>query len=589
MIGATPEKQTEQSARSSPVLGDRFVLEARLAQGRLGTMYRALDRMGGRDGRPYVSVLILPGEISRNRDQLAGFEEQLEIVRALSHPNIVRIFGLERDGDTTFLVLEWIDAESLRSVVDSLAPETVCEADALGVIRAVGNALVHAHSRGVVHGDIRPENVLVTERGEVRLLFTSACLVRSAPFPITPRDDVRGLAALAYELMAGAPPPIASLSARDKLPAPQPIAGLSKTRWKALKSALAQRDGKFSSVRGFLAALELTDTSAPSRAARPERASDRKQGSLLRVVLGGVIGAVLAAAAVVSFMIWSDAADRSPGLSMSPSTFGASAERAAEAAREGLADARARLARASGALSARLNDRRGTASPSVESATAVPPAIAPASGAADGSGRSAARDPGGSLTTGDDAGAAVLETFPFATGESSAAAPLEAPAETPAAAESAAVEPPEPAPAAESAAPGGESGTVLAAAGAPTAGAAAPGMQVAFSQREYVVSESAGVAAIEVRRNDSVGDTSFVWWTRDGTARSGEDYADLGRSVERFRDGEAAVMLYVPIISDSIVEAPREHFEVHLGVLSPEGNQVGALLTARVTILDDDG
>src|SRR5690606_33800344 len=156
-------------------------------------------------------------------EQLASFEHELAAVRMLSHPNVVRIFSLERDGETAFLVLEWVDGESLRSVIESLAPETVCEADALGVVRAVGNALVYAHARGVVHGGIRPENVLVTERGEVRLLFASACLAQSAPFSIGPRDDVRGLAALAYELMAGSPPPIGGLYPRGKADEPEPI------------------------------------------------------------------------------------------------------------------------------------------------------------------------------------------------------------------------------------------------------------------------------------------------------------------------------------------------------------------------------
>src|SRR5690606_22567270 len=160
----------------------RFVLEERLEHGRIGTMYRALDRLRALDGRAYVAVLILPAEIVRSAEQLAAFERELDIVRMLSHPNIVRIFSLERDGDIAFLVLEWVDGESLRSVMQSLLPETVCEEDALGVVRAVGNALVYAHARGIVHGDIRPENVLVTARGEVRLLFTPACFARTAPF-----------------------------------------------------------------------------------------------------------------------------------------------------------------------------------------------------------------------------------------------------------------------------------------------------------------------------------------------------------------------------------------------------------------------
>jgi len=191
-------EKPEAGARGTPaVLCDRFVLDERLEQGRFGTMYRARDRLRAQDGRPHVAVLILPAEVARSPEQLAVFERELESVRMLSHPNIVRTFSLERDGDTAFLVLEWVDGESLRSVIESLHPETVCEADALGVVRAVGNALAYAHARGVVHGDIRPANVLVTERGEGRALFTSACLAKTAPFAVDPRAAVRGLAARA--------------------------------------------------------------------------------------------------------------------------------------------------------------------------------------------------------------------------------------------------------------------------------------------------------------------------------------------------------------------------------------------------------
>src|SRR5690606_32570004 len=105
--------------------------------------------------------------------------------------------------------------------------------------------------------------------------------------------------------------------------------------------------------------------------------------------------------------------------------------------------------------------------------------------------------------------------------------------------------------------------------------------RVLFSRSEYVVSESAGVAAVEIERDDARGNLSFVWWTSDGTARSGDDYADFGRRVEQFSDGEAVKVLYVPITSDSIVEDRREYFEVHAGVLSAEGSQNGALESAR--------
>src|SRR5690606_3278737 len=144
---AWSDKTSAPLGRTPAILCDRFVLEERLEHGRIGTMYRARDRLRALDGRAYVAVLILPAEIVRSAEQLAAFERELDIVRMLSHPNIVRIFSLERDGDIAFLVLEWVDGESLRSVMQSLLPETVCEEDALGVVRAVGNALVYAHAR----------------------------------------------------------------------------------------------------------------------------------------------------------------------------------------------------------------------------------------------------------------------------------------------------------------------------------------------------------------------------------------------------------------------------------------------------------
>src|SRR5690606_31621793 len=301
---ALSEKPEAGARRVPAVLCDRFVLEEKLEQGRLGTIYRARDRLRGQDGRPHVAALILPPDIARSAEQLRAFERELENVRLLSHPNIVRTFSLERDGDTAFLVLEWVDGESLRSVTEGLLPETVCEADALGVVRAVGNALVYAHARGVVHGDIRPENVLITERGEVRLLFTSACLAKTAPFAVAPRDDVRGLAALAYELMSGRPPPIGTLYPRSKAAEPEPIDGLSRKRWKALKSALSLRDGRISSVRRLLAALDLPEPRAPRRGSGPDRVSDARRGGLKRAALAAVLVAGIAALAAGGLRYW---------------------------------------------------------------------------------------------------------------------------------------------------------------------------------------------------------------------------------------------------------------------------------------------
>ena len=610
------EKRETGTGRPPAILCDRFVLAERLEQGRFGTMYRALDRLRGQDGRADVAVLILPTEIARSPEKLAAFEHELESVRVLSHPNIVRIFSLERDGDIAFLVLEWVDGESLRSVIESLLPETVCEADALGVVRAVGNALVYAHARGLVHGDIRPENVLVTERGEVRLLFASACLATAAPFRVTPRDDVRGLAALAYELMTGEPPPIGALYPRGRTDEPDPIDGLSRKRWKALKSALSMRDGRISSVRRLLAALDLPEPRAPRRGSRPDRIRDARRGGLRRTALAAAAVAGVAALAAIGASVWTERRDALPDLSGLPASVGSGAGRAADLTREGLAGAKAQLERAGSALAAFWGEVGERVEALGAAGDASPPAAAensendalpaaellepePLNGIGDGAAehaldRASAAERGEAAAEADDdtaAGAAPgdREAAPQAepagaepadgarAGGSSAQAPVDPPART--------GEPPAAERAQQAAAAEARSPASAEASAADPADSAPP--RVRFSRSEYVVSEGDGVAAVEVRRDGARGELSFVWWTRDGSARSGDDYADLGRRVERFGDGETVRTLYVPITSDSIAE-DTEYFEILVGVISAEGNQNGALESARVTIVDDD-
>jgi hypothetical protein len=580
-------------------LRKRYVLEARLEQGRLGAVYKAADKLRGQGGRPHVAVLILPAEISRNTERLAAFQSEFGAVSALSHPNIVELYDIDADGETHFLVLEWIDGESLRTVIDGLAPESVCESDALSVVRAVGSALVYAHAKGVVHGDIRPENVIVTEHGEVLLLFASACLAKSAPFSVGPRDDVRGLAALAYELMTGAPPPPEGFYGRGSGTEPTPIEGLSRKRWKALKSALAPRDGRIASVRQLLAALEIEDTRAsPTAGRKPRRGNGRSvrgqagRGAGRRFVLGAVW--LLAAIAIVAAAVWllrspPQASERASLSSRVTSDI----DRAAEGMRSGVAAAKERVESVSGALAAFLASRSADSSVPGEEAPAnvnddersaeigdaaareapaallVPAGDDPAATAAESRDDEQAGDSEASAS--EDVSGAAIEPISGANDGTTVVPDVAAPS-SPSAVDRAS----ESSARAESVAAdrGGSAGVAAAA--------------VMFTRPEYTVSESDGVAAIEVRRADTRGSLSFVWWTRDGTARAGEDYADLGRVVEQFGAGEAVRTLYVPIISDSVPEERLEHFEVHVGVLTAQGNQSGALESARVVIVDDD-
>ena len=155
----------------------------------------------------------------------------------------------------------------------------------LGVLRAVGDALNYAHVKGIVHGDVRPENVFVTSSYLVKLLGLLPCSEpRPAAFFVEdpengnrphPSDDVYGLACLAYELLTGRHPyngnsPLEALAAGL---APHPVPDMSALRWQALSRGLAlRRERRTASVPEFLAGIGVTglETLRPAEEPQPQ-------------------------------------------------------------------------------------------------------------------------------------------------------------------------------------------------------------------------------------------------------------------------------------------------------------------------------
>jgi serine/threonine-protein kinase len=134
----------------------------RLAAGAMGEVYLARDVRLGRS--VVLKFLTLHGAEGEGRCE--RLEREARSLAALSHPNIVSVFALEADGDVVFLVMEHVDSETLAQVL-GLGPVSPAEVAHIGA--SLAGALAHAHGRGVVHCDIKPDNILVTEEGQVRL------------------------------------------------------------------------------------------------------------------------------------------------------------------------------------------------------------------------------------------------------------------------------------------------------------------------------------------------------------------------------------------------------------------------------------
>ena len=134
-----------------------------IGRGGMGVVYLARDDRLGRD----VAIKALPEELSQDAGRLERFEREARTLASLSHPNIAAIHGLEEQGGTKYLVLEYVEGETLADRLDR-GPLGVDEAVEVAV--GIARGLEAAHEAGVVHRDLKPANIKITPGGRVKVL-----------------------------------------------------------------------------------------------------------------------------------------------------------------------------------------------------------------------------------------------------------------------------------------------------------------------------------------------------------------------------------------------------------------------------------
>jgi eukaryotic-like serine/threonine-protein kinase len=152
------------SARLSP--GTRlgpYTIEALIGAGGMGEVYRARDSRLGRD----IAIKMLSPDVADDSERLRRFESEARAAAALNHPNIISVYDVGREHDTSYLVTELLEGRTLRAVIDAGA---VPLPRALDYAVQIAQGLAAAHARNIVHRDLKPENVFVTTDGRVKVL-----------------------------------------------------------------------------------------------------------------------------------------------------------------------------------------------------------------------------------------------------------------------------------------------------------------------------------------------------------------------------------------------------------------------------------
>jgi serine/threonine protein kinase/Tol biopolymer transport system component len=143
-------------------LGCYEIIDA-LGAGGMGEVYRAIDT----NLKRAVAIKVLPESVATDRDRLARFQREAEVLASLNHPNIAAIYGLERSNGTTALVMELVEGPTLA---DRIAQGPIPVDEALPIAKQIAEALEAAHERGIIHRDLKPANIKLRPDGTVKVL-----------------------------------------------------------------------------------------------------------------------------------------------------------------------------------------------------------------------------------------------------------------------------------------------------------------------------------------------------------------------------------------------------------------------------------
>jgi len=267
-------------------VGGRYEVLAEVGRGGMGTIFRARDT----DLDETVALKFLKGEIGA--DVAARFVQEIKTARKVNHPNVVRVFTLEKWQDHRFIVMEYIDGVSLpRWLARSPAPS---RSDRLKLAVQLASALDAAHRIGIVHRDIKPDNVLVTGPGEAKILdfgiarpenpghtLTATGAVVGSPMYMSPeqiqamgvdrRTDIYSLGAVLYYLFTGIEPfagkDIQEIMMKHLSARPQPPHTVDKSLPRPLSDAImralaSDRDKRFQTAADLASALSMAVESA---------------------------------------------------------------------------------------------------------------------------------------------------------------------------------------------------------------------------------------------------------------------------------------------------------------------------------------
>ncbi|MCH2146769.1 MAG: serine/threonine protein kinase [Phycisphaerales bacterium] len=178
------QSESQTPDRSGSTIGP-YELTRLMGRGGMGEVYEAIDTRLDR----VIAVKLLRPEVVQDATRKARFEREAKALAALKHPSIVTIYSIETIDDVTLITMELVKGKTLSDILKNQS--TMSVDDVLSISLPVADALGAAHKQGIVHRDIKPDNIIVGDSGEVTVLDFGLAKLATSPFESTNPDDVK--------------------------------------------------------------------------------------------------------------------------------------------------------------------------------------------------------------------------------------------------------------------------------------------------------------------------------------------------------------------------------------------------------------
>lgn len=344
------------------LIAGRYELLGRLGTGGAATVYRARDVRLDRT----VAVKVLHEQLASDPDFLARLQREARVAASLNHPNVVDVYDYGAEGDTAYIVMPFVGGGSLKERI--LAQGRLTATEATDIARQVLSALAAAHANGLVHRDVKPQNVLLTTDGIVKLadfgivhmpaqaeLTQQGTTIGTAAYiapeqatggAVGPQADIYAVGLLLYEMLVGRPPFVGGSPMEvayrqvNEMPVPprQLVPTVPPRLDAAIMRALSKDPGaRFPSAEAMLQALDspvitpAAEATAPMTTVRmpvtrgpaatpPAPASRSAAGVIVTLAILGLLAALGLAGALVATRLGflSGGAPPTPRASASP-------------------------------------------------------------------------------------------------------------------------------------------------------------------------------------------------------------------------------------------------------------------------------